>query len=174
MRDGRPGVSNQLSTKSKQIQLAVVPKTATSMNKTIASRPTQPGSRRAYPIDAAGRFRPGAAITNILSSSTSLELVSQRQIWPGLEYVIGEFPIGAVGREVDAVELPTELQRRVFPCTITHATEYPMHLEILVDRMKREFKVDANVGAPQVAYRETITRSAEIDYTHKKQTGGSE
>ena len=49
-----------------------------------------------------------------------------------------------------------------------------LHLEILVDRMKREFKVDANVGAPQVAYRETITRgSAEIDYIHKKQTGGS-
>ncbi|MCB9978393.1 MAG: elongation factor G [Rhodospirillales bacterium] len=48
-----------------------------------------------------------------------------------------------------------------------------LHLEILVDRMKREFKVDANIGAPQVAYRETITRKAEIDYTHKKQTGGS-
>jgi elongation factor G len=48
-----------------------------------------------------------------------------------------------------------------------------LHLEILVDRMKREFKVDANVGAPQVAYRETITRQAEVDYTHKKQTGGS-
>ena len=48
-----------------------------------------------------------------------------------------------------------------------------LHLEILVDRMRREFKVDANVGAPQVAYRETITQSAEIDYTHKKQTGGS-
>jgi elongation factor G len=48
-----------------------------------------------------------------------------------------------------------------------------LHLEILVDRMKREFKVDANVGAPQVAYRETITKAAEIDYTHKKQTGGS-
>ncbi len=48
-----------------------------------------------------------------------------------------------------------------------------LHLEILVDRMKREYKVEANVGAPQVAYRETITRSAEIDYTHKKQTGGS-
>ena len=48
-----------------------------------------------------------------------------------------------------------------------------LHLEILVDRMRREFKVDANVGAPQVAYRETITKSAEIDYTHKKQTGGS-
>ncbi len=48
-----------------------------------------------------------------------------------------------------------------------------LHLEILVDRMKREFKVDANVGAPQVAYRETITRPYEIDYTHKKQTGGS-
>ena len=48
-----------------------------------------------------------------------------------------------------------------------------LHLEILVDRMKREFKVEANVGAPQVAYRETITKSFEIDHTHKKQTGGS-
>jgi elongation factor G len=48
-----------------------------------------------------------------------------------------------------------------------------LHLEILVDRMKREFKVEANVGAPQVAYRETITKSADIDYTHKKQSGGS-
>ena len=48
-----------------------------------------------------------------------------------------------------------------------------LHLEIIVDRMKREFKVEANVGAPQVAYRETITREAQIDYTHKKQSGGS-
>jgi elongation factor G len=48
-----------------------------------------------------------------------------------------------------------------------------LHLEIIVDRMKREFKVDANIGPPQVAYRETITRSAEIDYIHRKQTGGS-
>ncbi|EPY00284.1 elongation factor G [Magnetospirillum fulvum] len=48
-----------------------------------------------------------------------------------------------------------------------------LHLEILVDRMKREFKVEANVGAPQVAYRETISKSYECDYTHKKQTGGS-
>ncbi len=48
-----------------------------------------------------------------------------------------------------------------------------LHLDIIVDRMKREFKVEANIGAPQVAYRETITRAAEIDYTHKKQTGGS-
>jgi len=48
-----------------------------------------------------------------------------------------------------------------------------LHLDILVDRMKREFKVEANVGAPQVAYRETITKNAEIDYTHKKQSGGS-
>ncbi|MBN2751583.1 MAG: elongation factor G [Rhodospirillaceae bacterium] len=48
-----------------------------------------------------------------------------------------------------------------------------LHLEILVDRMRREFKVDANVGAPQVAYRETISKSYEIDYTHKKQSGGS-
>src|SRR5687767_14182035 len=48
-----------------------------------------------------------------------------------------------------------------------------LHLDIIVDRMKREFKVDANIGQPQVAYRETITQPAEIDYTHKKQTGGS-
>lgn len=48
-----------------------------------------------------------------------------------------------------------------------------LHLEIIVDRMKREFKVDANIGAPQVAYRETITKLGEIDYTHKKQSGGS-
>lgn len=48
-----------------------------------------------------------------------------------------------------------------------------LHLEIIVDRMKREFKVEANVGAPQVAYRETITKKVEWDYTHKKQTGGS-
>ena len=48
-----------------------------------------------------------------------------------------------------------------------------LHLDILVDRMKREFKVEANIGAPQVAYRETISREAEIDYTHKKQTGGT-
>jgi elongation factor G len=48
-----------------------------------------------------------------------------------------------------------------------------LHLDIIVDRMRREFKVEANVGAPQVAYRETITRVAEVDYTHKKQSGGS-
>ncbi|MFN4277652.1 MAG: elongation factor G [Ferrovibrio sp.] len=48
-----------------------------------------------------------------------------------------------------------------------------LHLEIIVDRMKREFKVEANVGAPQVAYREALTKTAEIDYTHKKQSGGS-
>lgn len=48
-----------------------------------------------------------------------------------------------------------------------------LHLDIIVDRMRREFKVEANVGQPQVAYRETITKPAEIDYTHKKQSGGS-
>ena len=48
-----------------------------------------------------------------------------------------------------------------------------LHLEIIVDRMKREFKVEANVGAPQVAYRETITKKYQCDYTHKKQSGGS-
>ncbi len=48
-----------------------------------------------------------------------------------------------------------------------------LHLEILVDRMLREFKVDATVGAPQVAYRETITQQTSVDYTHKKQSGGA-
>ncbi|WP_032112440.1 elongation factor G [Candidatus Paracaedibacter symbiosus] len=48
-----------------------------------------------------------------------------------------------------------------------------LYLEIIVDRMRREFKVEANVGAPQVAYRETITKTNEVDYTHKKQSGGS-
>ena len=48
-----------------------------------------------------------------------------------------------------------------------------LHLEVLVDRMRREFRVEANVGAPQVAYRETISRTAEVDYIHKKQTGGA-
>ena len=48
-----------------------------------------------------------------------------------------------------------------------------LHLEVLVDRMRREFNVEANVGAPQVAYRETISKVYDCDYTHKKQTGGS-
>ncbi len=48
-----------------------------------------------------------------------------------------------------------------------------LHLDILVDRLKREFKVEANIGAPQVAYRETITKAADVDYIHKKQSGGA-
>ena len=48
-----------------------------------------------------------------------------------------------------------------------------LHLDIIVDRMKREFKVEANIGAPQVAYRETIQGTATVDYTHKKQSGGA-
>ena len=48
-----------------------------------------------------------------------------------------------------------------------------LHLDIIVDRMRREFGVEANIGQPQVAYRETITKAADVDYTHKKQTGGS-
>ena len=48
-----------------------------------------------------------------------------------------------------------------------------LHLEIIVDRLRREFKVDANVGDPQVAYRETITTPCDIEYTHKKQSGGA-
>ncbi|MBH73525.1 MAG: elongation factor G [Rhodospirillaceae bacterium] len=48
-----------------------------------------------------------------------------------------------------------------------------LHLEIIIDRLLREFKVGANIGAPQVAYRETITKPYTCDYTHKKQTGGS-
>ena len=48
-----------------------------------------------------------------------------------------------------------------------------LHLDILVDRLRREFRVHASIGAPQVAYRETITRAKEINHTHKKQTGGA-
>ncbi len=48
-----------------------------------------------------------------------------------------------------------------------------LHLEIKIDILKREYKVEANIGAPQVAYRETITKAAEYDYTHKKQSGGA-
>ncbi len=48
-----------------------------------------------------------------------------------------------------------------------------LHLEIIIDRLKREFKVDANVGAPQVAYREYLSKPVEVDYTHKKQSGGA-
>lgn len=48
-----------------------------------------------------------------------------------------------------------------------------LHLDIIIDRMKREFKVEANIGAPQVAYRETITKLTEVDFTHKKQSGGA-
>ena len=48
-----------------------------------------------------------------------------------------------------------------------------LHLDILVDRLRREFKVECTVGAPQVAYRETLTKVAEVDYTHKKQSGGA-
>jgi elongation factor G len=48
-----------------------------------------------------------------------------------------------------------------------------LHLDIIVDRMKREFKVECNVGAPQVAYRESFAKTIDIDYTHKKQSGGS-
>ncbi len=48
-----------------------------------------------------------------------------------------------------------------------------LHLDIIVDRMKREFKVEATIGQPQVAYRETLTKTVDVDYTHKKQTGGS-
>ncbi len=48
-----------------------------------------------------------------------------------------------------------------------------LHLDIIVDRLRREFKVEANVGEPQVAYRETITKPCDIEYTHKKQSGGA-
>ncbi|MCJ2180331.1 elongation factor G [Novosphingobium album (ex Hu et al. 2023)] len=48
-----------------------------------------------------------------------------------------------------------------------------LHLDIIVDRMRREFKVEANVGAPQVAYREYLAKAVDVDYTHKKQSGGT-
>ena len=74
-----------------------------------------------------------------------------------------------------AEEDPTfrvELNQETGQTTISGMGE--LHLDILVDRMKREFKVEANIGKPQVAYRETLRRKVEkYDYTHKKQTGGS-
>ena len=48
-----------------------------------------------------------------------------------------------------------------------------LHLEIIVDRMKREFNVEANVGAPQVAYRESLAKPVDVDFTHKKQSVGT-
>src|SRR5918912_623063 len=48
-----------------------------------------------------------------------------------------------------------------------------LHLDIKIDILKRTYKVEANIGAPQVAYRETVTKKSEVDYTHKKQTGGT-
>ncbi len=87
--------------------------------------------------------------------------------------------------KADQEKMGTALQRLAqedpsFRVSVNHETGQTvikgmgeLHLEILVDRMKREFKVDANVGAPQVAYRETITKKYTMDYTHKKQSGGS-
>ncbi|TVQ82798.1 MAG: elongation factor G [Micavibrio sp.] len=87
--------------------------------------------------------------------------------------------------KADQEKMSTALQRLAaedpsFRVSVDHETGQTvikgmgeLHLDILVDRMKREFKVEANIGAPQVAYRETITKSFQIDYTHKKQTGGS-
>ena len=65
----------------------------------------------------------------------------------------------------------TELNPETGQTTIKGMGE--LHLDILVDRMKREFKVEANVGAPQVAYREYLGKPVDVDYTHKKQSGGS-
>ncbi|MDX2027326.1 MAG: elongation factor G, partial [Alphaproteobacteria bacterium] len=87
--------------------------------------------------------------------------------------------------KADQEKMGTALQRLAqedpsFRVSVNHETGQTvikgmgeLHLEILVDRMKREFKVEANVGAPQVAYRETITKKYTVDYTHKKQSGGS-
>ncbi len=87
--------------------------------------------------------------------------------------------------KADQEKMGTALQRLAqedpsFRVSVNHETGQTiikgmgeLHLEILVDRMKREFKVEANVGAPQVAYRETITKKYTMDYTHKKQSGGS-
>ncbi len=87
--------------------------------------------------------------------------------------------------KADQEKMSTALQRLAaedpsFQVSVDHESgqtimkgQGELHLDILVDRMKREFKVEANIGAPQVAYREAITKEVEIDYTHKKQSGGS-
>ena len=101
------------------------------------------------------------------------------------------FPVPVIGMAVepktkaDQEKMGVALQRLAdedpsFRVMVDHETGQTiimgmgeLHLDIIVDRMRREFKVEANVGAPQVAYRETITRKHVIDYTHKKQSGGS-
>ncbi|TNE30173.1 MAG: elongation factor G [Alphaproteobacteria bacterium] len=87
--------------------------------------------------------------------------------------------------KADQEKMSTALQRLAaedpsFRISVDHETGQTvikgmgeLHLDIIVDRMKREFKVEANIGAPQVAYRETITKPFQIDYTHKKQSGGA-
>ncbi|MBL1146226.1 MAG: elongation factor G [Pseudomonadota bacterium] len=87
--------------------------------------------------------------------------------------------------KADQEKMSTALQRLAaedpsFRISVDHETGQTiikgmgeLHLDIIVDRMKREFKVEANIGAPQVAYRETITKPFQVDYTHKKQSGGA-
>jgi len=87
--------------------------------------------------------------------------------------------------KADQEKMSTALQRLAaedpsFRISVDHETGQTiikgmgeLHLDIIVDRMKREFKVEANIGAPQVAYRETITKPFRVDYTHKKQSGGA-
>jgi elongation factor G len=87
--------------------------------------------------------------------------------------------------KADQEKMSTALQRLAaedpsFRVSVDHETGQTvikgmgeLHLDIIVDRMKREFKVEANIGAPQVAYRETITKPFQMDYTHKKQSGGA-
>ena len=112
---------------------------------------------------------------------TGKPIVLERMIFPTPVIEIAVEP----KTKADQEKMSTALQRLAaedpsFRVSVDHESGQTimkgmgeLHLEILVDRMKREFKVEANIGAPQVAYRETITKKFEINYVHKKQTGGS-
>jgi elongation factor G len=86
----------------------------------------------------------------------------------------GNDPVVTLKRALDNVKPTLEVRTDEETGQTIIAGMGELHLEILVERMRREFRVDANIGRPQVAYRETVRRKVEkVEYTHKKQTGGS-
>ena len=122
-----------------------------------------------------------ASTTGDTLCDTSKQIILERMEFPEPVIEIAVEP----KTKADQEKMSVALQRLAaedpsFRVSVDHETAQTvikgmgeLHLDIIVDRMKREFKVEANIGAPQVAYRETITKSFEIDYTHKKQSGGS-